>query len=430
MKIKFWGATEGVTGSATYLELPEGIIQIDAGLYQGTSQVEKANLFPTPIPPEKISDILITHAHLDHTGFLPRLVKLGFRGRIHCTPATAKLMWIILQDSAKLSEEDFYTQDDVTRTLKLVVSHEFNDHFPVLSASVSFQPAGHILGAASVLVKHEGKKIIFSGDLGRDNDPILLPHPSAPIADVIVMESTYGGKPRVGDLRKELHTFLMGVSRGSRVGIIASFAVARGQLLLELMHEFFERHPEDAVRVIMDSPMMKEANEVYSMYAESTQYPNELKSTLKRVESIDFAREWSSLKRKTGPLIILSSSGMVSGGRILRHLYNWHEDKTAMLFLPGYQGEGTAGRALSEGKRQLSFEGRTFTWAGEILTSDAFSSHADQNELINWVTRDNEKARLFLIHGESEGKMLLRNKLLSVGHSSVTIPEKGSEYEI
>ncbi len=430
MKLRFWGATNSVTGSATFLELEGGTILIDSGLYQGSVSTEKENLIPYPQEAAKLHAVLITHAHLDHTGYLPRLVKLGFRGKIHCTPATARLMRIILLDSAKLSEGDFYSEEDVHHTMNLVESHEFGEHFQLLNASVTFQSAGHILGAASLVLKADNKKIVFSGDLGRDTDPILLPHPPAPEADVLILESTYGGKIRHGDLQKELHTFLMSVSRGSKVGIIASFAVARGQLLLELIHEFFERHPEEKVRVVMDSPMMKAANEVYTQYSSLTQRPEDLRISLEEIDSIEFSREWTSLKKKSGPLVILSSSGMVSGGRILRHLYNWHEDESALLFLPGYQGEGTYGRALSEGQRQLVFEGRAFTWSGEILTSEAFSSHADQNELVSWAGDYNRDAKVFLVHGEKEGKLALKKKLQANGILSVEIPEKGNVYEI
>ena len=430
MKLRFWGATEGVTGSATFVGLPEGTLLVDCGLYQGDEATEKLNLNSLPVPPSEISAIIITHAHLDHTGYLPRLVKQGFRGPIHCTLPTAHLMRIILLDSAKLAEDQFYETSDVTQTMSLIRPHALDEHFELLGASITIQSAGHILGAASISIKALGKKIVFSGDLGREVDPLLPPHHPAPKADVLILESTYGGKSRKDNMEKELHSFLMTVSRESRVGIIASFAVARGQLLLELIHEFFERHPEEKVRVVMDSPMMKEANAVYMRFAGLTNASDKLINTLKEVDAIDFAGEWETLKKKKGPLIILSSSGMVSGGRITRHLYNWKDDESAILFLPGYQGEGTPGRALAAGKRELKHAGRNFTWKGEVRTSDAFSSHADQGELIRWATENNSSPRIFLIHGEKEGKLILKKKLEERGVSIVDVPARGSQYEI
>lgn len=429
MKITFWGATEDVTGSLTYIEVPEGKIIVDCGLYQGKEETEKLNLRPLPTPPSEIRDVIITHAHLDHTGYLPKLVKSGFRGTIHCTPSTAKLMRIILNDSAKLSE-DFYDGADVVHTLSLVKTHDWNEHFQLSGATASFVPAGHILGASSLILKSDGKRIVFSGDLGRDNDPLLLPHDPAPRADAIVMESTYGGKIRKGDIDKELHSFLMTVSRSSRVGIIASFAVARGQLLLYLINDFFKRYPNERVRVVVDSPMMVEANKVYSEFAHLTKSRWDLAASLETIDSIDFKKEWDSLKKKQGPLIILSSSGMVSGGRIFRALQNWCEDESAILFLPGYQGEGTQGRSLSEGNRVISSPTGDFVWKGEIWPSEAFSSHADQGELLHWCTSHNKETKTFLIHGEEESKIALKQKLISHGMSDITIPGRGESYEI
>ncbi len=430
MKIHFWGATDDVTGSKSFVHLPDGIVMIDCGLVQGTAEKEKMNLEPLPYPPKEIKAVIITHAHLDHSGYLPRLVKTGFRGTIYCTPATAKLMRIILLDSAGLSEDGFYEEPDVNLTLSLVQTKEWNEHFQLAGADIRFFSAGHILGASSVMMKVEGRKIIFSGDLGRFDDPILLPHLPAPKADIIVMESTYGGKNRSGNLEKELHSFLMTVSRESRVGIIASFAVARAQTLLTLIHEFFERHPEDKVRVVFDSPMMKEANRVYQKYAHLTSHADSLYSALEDVDAIEFQREWESLKKKSGPLIIISSSGMLTGGRINRHLYNWKDDEKAILFLPGYQGEATPGRSLIEGNRNLQdAKGVHFTWQGEVLTSEAFSSHADQSELLKWLGTENSDAEVFLLHGEEEAKIQLRSKLAQRVRK-VTIPKKGEIHKI
>jgi metallo-beta-lactamase family protein len=232
-------------------------------------------------------------------------------------------------------------------------------------------------------------------------------------------------------MEQELHSFLVKVARESRVGIIASFAVARGQTLLTLIHDFYERHPEEKVRVVMDSPMMKEANKVYQQYAHLTNFKEDLYAALDDVDSIDFQKEWTSLSHKSGPLIVLSSSGMLSGGRIGRHLYNWREDKRAILFLPGYQGVGTPGRSMQEGKRQLlSPMGEVFEWTGEVLCSEAFSSHADQNGLVNWVETHNKDAKVFLLHGEPSSKISLQKKLKETGLDNVELPKRGSSFDL
>ena len=431
MKIKFWGATDDVTGSMTFLEMSEGVVLIDCGLAQGTPETEKINSLSLPISPSNIMAAVITHSHLDHTGYLPRLVKKGFRGSIFCTPATAKLMRIILLDSAKLSDDGFYETEDVQQTLRLVKTHELNESFKVAGATFSFFPAGHILGASSILIKTESKRIVFSGDLGRFIDPILPPHPLCPEADLIIMESTYGDKIRKGSIENELHSFLTTVSRESRVGIIASFAVARAQTLLTVIHDFFTRHPEEKIRVVMDSPMMKEANKVYQQYAHLTLHKESVFSALEEVDSIDFENEWKSLRKKSGPLLILSSSGMLTGGRINRYLANWHDDEKAILFLPGYQGEGTPGRSMLEGNRTLQGpKGEVFNWTGEVWSSDAFSSHADQSELIEWISPKNQSAKVFLLHGESGSKIALKEKLHQQGFNDIHIPLRGSPYDL
>lgn len=431
MNIHFWGSTDDVTGSMTFLNLPEGKILIDCGLAQGTQDIEKINNLPLPFPPSEIKAVVLTHAHLDHSGFLPRLVKKGFKGRIYCTPPTAKLIRIILLDSAKLNEEDFYGEEDVVHTLQQVKTHEWGEGFEVCNAKITFLPAGHILGASSVLINAEGKKIIFSGDLGRSDDPILPSFPPCPKADVVIMESTYGGKIRSGNIEKELHQFLITVAREGRVGIIASFAVARAQTLLTLIHEFHETHPEEKIRVVMDSPMMKEANKVYQQYSHLTKHSKELFTALDDIDAIEFQKEWDSLKKKSGPLIILSSSGMLTGGRISRHLHNWHEDKKAILFLPGYQGKGTPGRAMLEGERRLlGPQGELYNWSGEVWNSEAFSSHADQAQLLEWVVPNNKDARIFLIHGEQSSKNSLKQKMNDIGMPEVEIPARGSNYNL
>ncbi|MFZ4713181.1 MAG: MBL fold metallo-hydrolase [Bacteriovoracaceae bacterium] len=432
MIIEFLGATEDVTGSMTLVELPEGKILIDSGLYQGINETEEKNQRDLSFQAKEIKAILLTHAHLDHSGFLPVLFKKGFRGTIYCTKATMKLVKIILEDSAKLQENNeqsfappLYDSADVTKTLSLLKSQVFGEWFTILGAQISFHPAGHILGAASIEISCNDKTIIFSGDLGRHGDPLLSQPMKCPKADLIVMESTYGGRMRIGDMEKELYSFLVDVSREKKVGIIASFAIARGQLLIHLIEQFFERHPDEKIRLVMDSPMMNEANKVYQ------EFIPKLKATFLNIDIIESLGEWNSLKKKDGPLIILSSSGMLSGGRIWRHIKNWQHSLKAVLFLPGFQGMGTAGRDLSEGIRDvLSLDGEKIHWSGEILSSSAFSSHADQSELIEWLGEDNKIASVFLIHGEDRSKEELKKKLEEIGYNNVQIPYYGTKVKV
>lgn len=430
MKITFWGATTEVTGSMTFLHLPEGICLIDAGLSQGSKESDRYNKDPLPFSAKEIKAVVLTHAHLDHSGYLPKLYQEGFRGKIHSTKATAKLARIILLDSAKISEGELYDEKDALRTIDLFRTHEWESSFDLLGATVRLSSAGHILGASSVLIQSDGKRVVFSGDLGRMDDPILPQHLSCPACDLIVMESTYGGRSRPKTLESELASFLMKIGRENRVGIIASFAVARAQTLLTLIHEFFQRHPEEKFRVVMDSPMMKEANAVYQKFSSLTARPEGVFDALAKVEVIDHRRQWLSLQQTDGPLLIVSSSGMLTGGRILNYLANWKDDSRAILFLPGYQAEGTTGRKLLDGSREIPIsDEETILWSGEVLGSDAFSSHADHDELISWVTEKNSKARIFLLHGDNKAKEKLKASLAKKGHT-VEIPGPSDSFTI
>lgn len=422
MKIEFIGATDEVTGSMTLVELPEGKILIDCGLHQGLSETIEKNKQPLPFPAEVIKAVFLTHAHLDHSGYLPKLVKSGFRGNIFCTVGTQKLAQIILKDSANIHDEisdQLYNSEDVNITISLFKPVEMGAWMTFLGATICFHPAGHILGAASVEIRSD-KRLIFSGDLGRQNDPYMAPPENCSSQiDMVVMESTYGGKVRQGDMEKELYSFLVKISRQKKVGIIASFAVARGQLLINLIQEFFKRHPEEKIRVVMDGPMMNQANHVYQKYM-----PDKF-SNLSEIEVIDNIGEWESLKKKSGPLIIISSSGMLSGGRIWRHLKNWQADPTAVLFLPGYQGVGTAGRVLAEGLRDIvAPDKERVQWSGEVITSEAFSSHADQSELLQWLQNVKKDTPIYLIHGEQVAKQAFKIKLNEIGYTNIFIPEK------
>jgi|GEM_PF-614376 len=438
MKIKFLGAIEDVTGSMTLIENNNQKFLIDSGMYQGLPHIVKRNVRPLVFDPHEIKAIVLTHGHLDHSGYIPRLVKLGFRGDIFCTRETMKLARIVMTDSARILEDNehhplhaFYAPEDILKATSFFKVKALKEEFELCGLSLHFQSAGHILGAASVVVKDNEKTIVFSGDLGRANDPLMPAPQDCPSADVVMMESTYGGAVRKGDIEQELIHFLKKIKTESRVGIIASFAVARSQLLITLISEYYKAHPEDKVRFVIDGPMMLEANKVYVEYAHETKMPEELTQALRFVETLQHPREWESLQKKGGPLIILSSSGMVAGGRIWRHLENWQDDDTAVLFLPGYQSEGTPGRALSMGRREIQDEeGKKIKWRGEVITSSAFSSHADQNGLLAWIKNVPKESIIYLNHGETESKELFREKLTGMGWKHVKVPHALTEVEV
>lgn len=432
MKIQFFGATEEVTGSMTLMEINGRSALIDCGLYQGSSKTIDKNFLPFPFTPKDIEAVVITHAHLDHSGRLPYLVKKGFSGKIFCTRETSELLKIILADSASLNsskEKVLYDQEDVKRTLKMIRIINWDEPFDVLSVKGKLLPAGHILGASSFLLEGE-KKIIFSGDLGRSDDFLLPPPPHCPNSDIVVLESTYGGRLRKGDFQKDMMEFLKEVRHKNTIGVIASFALARGQTLITLIAEIFKKNPDLKVPTYFDSPMMKEVNEVYKKHNELTKLPWEMFFALEKADSLDYAREWETLKKKSGPFIIISSSGMVTGGRIFRSLQNWQNISDAILFLVGYQGENTQGKLLLDGHRTIKDnEGNLINWTGKIFSSEAFSSHADQTELLSWVSHSKPK-KVFLIHGDQEAKLVLKEKLGSMVSAEIIIPQMNDSFTL
>lgn len=431
MKITFIGATKDVTGSMTLITRDSGKILIDCGMFQGTPDIVKMNLIPLPFDPRDIDAIILTHAHLDHSGFIPRLVRLGFRGNIYCTKATMKLANIILADSAHILERTeshllngFYETEDAIVATSLFKTKQIDSSFDVLDLKITLQSAGHILGAASVCIDDQKERTVFSGDLGRVDDFLMYPPTPCPAANTVIMESTYGGKIRSGNLQDDLALFLKKVKKESKVGIIASFAVARSQMLIALIHQYYIDHPEEKVRFVIDGPMMALANKVYNEFAHEMRIPDELRETFDELEIIDHLDEWNSIKKQKGPLIIIASSGMVTGGRIWRYLENWQHDSNAVLFLPGYQAVGTSGKLLSEGKRIIHDEtGKLIHWQGEVQSSSMFSSHADQTELISWLKNVDKDTKIYLNHGETESKIALRKKLLELGYQNCRIAE-------
>ncbi len=431
MKIKFHGATQSVTGSMTLVEHRGELFCVDAGFYQGEN-AQEAILRPLPFDPRELRAVFLTHAHLDHSGMLPRLTHLGFRGAVYCTPQTAKLARLILSDSAGLLEKNphprmahFYDSADVQTAISLFKPIPLHQPFKVEGLTARFQSAGHILGAASVEL-HGDKRVLFSGDLGRSDDVLFNP-PEAPQGeyDLVVMESTYGDRLRPPGMEAELNSFLVRLHAEGRTGIFASFAVARAQTLLYLIHRFFERHPEHKIPVHVDGPMLLSANRIYQNFAQDTKDPTGLMAALTAFDQIENPGERRNVQREEGARLFLSSSGMLSGGPVLSHLAALADDPRAVLFLPGYMSPGTLGHAFLQGER--TFPDRVLgmvKWHGEVLHSDCFSSHADQRELLAWTASLPRHTRVALVHGEASAKTQLKGTL-EAQELSAFIPETG-----
>ena len=468
MKIKFCGASIGVTGSCHLITTDKHKLLLDCGQFQGGKAVEKMNEEPVPFDPAQIEWVILSHAHIDHCGRLPLLVKRGFKGQIYCTDATADLLEVMLKDSAYIHEKDaqwqskknartgkppvepLYTIDDAEDALKLVRPVLYDQLIELApEIRIVFNDAGHILGSAiTELWITEGEntsKIVFSGDLGVTNRPILRDPVKIKKADYVIMETTYGNRlhpANATSIDELIHITLATVKRGGSV-IIPSFAVGRTQELIYQFNMFYEQHPEyqsqlENVNVYIDSPMATTATEVFKRNAQVFD-----EKTKEYILSGDNPLDFKNLKftRNTAdsmmlnedksPKIIISASGMCEAGRIRHHLkHNLWDSRNSIVFV-GYQAEGTLGRMLIAGAKEVKLFGETISVKAEIHNLEGFSGHADQKGLMDWLSGfRQEPEQIFLVHGELESKedfaRLVGDKL---GFHPVVITEN-SEFEL
>jgi metallo-beta-lactamase family protein len=443
MKIKFCGATIGVTGSCHLLYTERHRVLLDCGQFQGNKEMDALNYEPFPFDPTAVEAVVLSHAHIDHCGRIPLLVKRGFKGDIYCTDATADLLRVMLLDSAYIHEKDaewqskknartgkppvepLYTVDDAERSLKLVKPIlydqlvEINDEMKIV-----FNDAGHILGSAIteiwVTENEQTSKIVFSGDLGVNNRPILRDPKKIKKADYLIMESTYGNRlhpENSTSIDRLIHIIKDTVKRGGSV-IIPAFAVGRTQELIYELNMFYEHHPEykellDDLYVYIDSPMATTATEVFRKNAQV--FDEETKQLILSGDNpLDFKNliftrstaESQALNMNREPKIIISASGMCEAGRIRHHLkHNLWDSRNSIVFV-GYQAEGTLGRALIDGAKEVKLFGETIMVAAEIHNLEGFSGHADQNGLLDWLGGFQKiPKQIFLVHGEEQSKI-------------------------
>ncbi len=428
MRLEFLGAAGTVTGSKTLVKAGETHVLIDCGLYQGVKRLRLRNWADFPIDPAALDAVLLTHAHIDHSGYLPALIRDGFQGRVFCSPPTQALCEILLPDAAHLQEEDaryanrkgfskhhpalpLYDGEDAEAALAHLTSVSFDTWHDVGALRFRLQPAGHILGAASIAVEHGDTSVLFSGDLGRRDD-LLMPPPAPPGApDFIVVESTYGDRQHLAlDPFASLAAILKRTVARGGVLLIPSFAVGRAQTLLYCFHEIFRRGLAATVPVFVNSPMATDVTKLFERLAEYHRLDATQAGTVcdvaRYVRSVDESRE---LAESRDPAVIISASGMASGGRVLHHLRALAPDPRNTLLFPGFQAPGTRGDAIVRGAESVKIHGQMVPIGAEVVQLDIFSAHADQEGLLAWVGAcERAPRRVFVNHGEDVPSDTLR----------------------
>ncbi|HEX3149407.1 MAG TPA: MBL fold metallo-hydrolase [Gemmataceae bacterium] len=427
--LQFLGASGTVTGSKYLVRHRGQQVLLDCGLFQGLKELRLRNWLKPEFSPREIASVVLSHAHIDHTGYLPLLVKRGFRGRVHCTAATADLIEILLPDSARLQEEDtaranregytkhrpavpLYDLADVKDALKLIERHPFGKEFPVAGdMKATFRRTGHILGAASIdlaIGKPDPVRLVFSGDLGRFNDPILHDPEPVPEADVVLVESTYGDRVHPPDPIGELERIINeSVQRGGPL-IIPAFAVGRTQELLWHIRQLETENRIPVLPVYIDSPMATEVTDLYCHHTgEHNLSLKELTGShgcgiqTSRQVMVHTVDESKAINGLDGPFIVIAGSGMATGGRVLHHLARRLSDPRTTVLLPGFQAQGTRGRQLEEGARTVHIHGRDVEVNAQVYRLEGLSAHGDRNEILRWLHGfQRPPAQCYIVHGE------------------------------
>ena len=427
------GAAGTVTGSKHLLKTPQLTILVDCGLFQGVKSLRQKNWDPFPVDPGTIGVLLLTHAHLDHCGDIPLLVKKGFKGKIYCTAPTADLATMILKDSAKIQEEDadranknkyskhepalpLYNHDDVEAALSqfIVVDHSTDIK---LSNDISFQfrKNGHILGSCCIVLNCYNKKIIFSGDIGRYNSKFLMPPEELEGSDFLIMESTYGDRLHPTDDPSDQISEIINqtLAKGGNI-LIPSFAVGRAQEIMHLLNELKlrEKIPKD-LHIFLDSPMAASATELLQKYMDWHRLsPEQCNRIFKDVTINRNAHGTKDIIATPGSKIIISASGMLTGGRVLEYLTHYVINPNNTVLLLGFQAEGTRGRALENHTHEVKIFGKFYPVRCMVADVAGLSGHGDQNELLKWVTNFGKKPqKIFLVHGEPAALDAFRIKI-------------------
>lgn len=454
-KLHFLGAAGTVTGSKFVLEANSSRVMIDCGLFQGLKELRLRNWEELPVNPASINWVVLTHGHIDHTGYLPRLVRDGFDGPVYATQGTEELVDLLLPDSARLQEEDaeyankkhyskhepalpLYTEQDARVALRKVVGFPYNQEFQLgKHMSGRFISAGHILGSSFVSIEVKERNaspftILFSGDLGRYDEPILNDPSPVYEADYLLVESTYGNRLHEDtDPKSELAQIInTTVARGGKV-IIPAFAVGRTQLLIYYLRELEDEKRIPVIPVIVDSPMGASATRLYLKHKEdhdldmiSLQEERRNPLSTRNFSLVHGKNESKALNNLKGPAIIISASGMATGGRVLHHLARTLPDPNSTVVFVGYQAQGTRGRRLQDGEKEIKIHGEFVPVQAEICSIGSLSAHADSSEIMRWLSNFKRPPKMtYIVHGEPESSEGLRRLITHELGWKVSIPK-------
>ncbi len=444
MELTFLGATGTVTGSKYLLGGAGRPVLVDCGLFQGLKALRLRNWQPLPVPPSSIGAVVLTHAHIDHSGYLPLLVKHGFRGHVYCTRATFELCKILLPDSGHLQEEQarfanergfsrhkpalpLYTVGDAVQALKHFTPMDYATPRS-LEGGVSFRflPAGHILGAAIVVAEAGGRKVVFSGDLGRSADPVMRPPTQVAEADYVVVESTYGNRRHADrDPEQELEDHLTRAIERKGVVVIPAFAVGRAQMLLHFLARIRARGRLEGVPVYLNSPMAVDATRIFQQFrTEHRLTEEECRAACTVAKMVNTPEESRALNTRGGPMIIVSASGMATGGRVLHHLAAFAPEPRNLILFAGFQAAGTRGAALVAGAESVKIHGEYVPVRAEVCNLDSLSAHADYTELLGWLGGfARPPKRTFITHGEPAAADELRRRISETLGWPCVVPE-------
>ncbi len=451
MRITFLGAAGTVTGSKYLLEHGNQHVLIDCGLFQGYKQLRLHNRDPFQLPVSSLDAIVLTHAHIDHSGYLPLLVRNGYRGPVYATPATCELVKILLLDSGRLQEEEaefanrhcfskhspalpLYTEQDAAQALKLLRPVELHHRVEITSGmTILLRGAGHILGAATVEVIADGQTLVFSGDLGRPDDPVMLAPETVEQADYLLVESTYGDRQHpVEAAQAQLADVITRTALRQGITLVPSFAVGRAQLLMYHLYQLKRQRAIPDIPIYLNSPMATDVTLLYQRFrSEHRLSMQDCEGMCHVAQFVHTVDESKALDQQRTPAVIIAASGMATGGRVVHHLKALAPNPNNTLLMPGFQAGGTRGAQIVAGVPSVRIHGEDVTIRAEVVAMQTLSAHADADEVMQWLRGFKRSPKhTFVVHGEPNASDVLRRRIgLELGWS-VSVPEYRDSVEL